>query len=274
MGLRFVPNLSMLFTEVPFLERFQAAARAGFPTVEFLFPYDSGIDKVAARTQDLGLEVALFDVPPGDLAGGEVGFLGVPGCESAFREGLDAALAAAVRLRCGRVNVLAGARQPAVDYAAQVACAVDNLAWAAPRAADAGVTLLVEALNPTDFPHYLIHTTAEAWDIVRRASHPRVRLQYDVYHAQMTEGNLIATITERLPDIGHIQIADVPGRHEPGTGEIRYQAIFAQLEALGYDGLVGLEYHPSRTTLASLSWMEQVTGAQSQPRAPRRVTTS
>lgn len=261
MSLRFAPNLSMLFTEAPFLERFGAAAGAGFQTVEFLFPYEAGVENVAARTDDLGLTVALFDVPPGDLARGEIGFLGVPGRESAFREGLDIALAAAVRLRCGCLNVLAGARQPGIDRAAQVACAVDNLTWAAPLAADAGVTLLVEALNPTDFPHYLLHNTAEAWGVVRGASHPRVKLQYDVYHAQMTEGNLIATIAERMPDIGHIQIADVPGRHQPGTGEIRYPAIFAQLEALGYDGYIGLEYHPSQGTRASLSWLAQVAGA-------------
>jgi hydroxypyruvate isomerase len=258
MNIQFVPNLSMLFTEVPFLERFEKAALAGFRCVEFLFPYDAGVAHVAARANDAGLKVALFDVPAGDLDGGDIGFLGNIGRSDAFRKGMDTALEAAVRLRCGRLNVLAGTRQPDLAREEQVALAVENLRWALPRAVDAGVTLLIEALNPTDFPLYLVHTTTQAWDIVRAVSHPHVKLQYDIYHAQMTEGNLITTITQRFPDIGHIQIADVPGRHEPGTGEIRFSAVFSRLDALGYKGYVGLEYRPSRSTLPSLAWMRQV----------------
>jgi hydroxypyruvate isomerase len=258
MTLRFTPNLSMLFTEVPFLERFEAAASAGFEAVEFLFPYEAGVDNVAARARDVGQEIVLFDVPPGDLERGEIGFLGNPGRRDEFREGLDLALEAAIRLQCGRLNVLAGTRRSGVERAAQVALAIENLMWAIPKAADADVTLLLEALNPTDFPQYLLHSSAEAAELVQTVDDPHVRLQYDVYHAQMTQGNLINTITERIGEIDHIQISDVPGRHEPGTGEIRFPAVFACLEELAYKGHIGLEYQPSTDTLSSLAWMGQL----------------
>jgi hydroxypyruvate isomerase len=163
-----------------------------------------------------------------------------------------------VQLRCGRLNVLAGTRQDGVERARQVALAAENLRWALPHAADAGVTLLLEALNPIEFPDYLLHTTAEAWEVVCQVDDPGVMLQYDVYHAQMTEGNLLNTITDRFDGIGHVQISDVPGRHEPGTGEIRYAAVFAHLEALGYGGYVGLEYRPSTDTASSFSWMKEL----------------
>jgi hydroxypyruvate isomerase len=148
-----------------------------------------------------------------------------------------------------------GQRVTGLAPAAQVDCAIENLVWGAPRAVRAGVTLLIEPLNPTDFPNYFLRTTATAMEVVTQVDHPAVGLQYDVYHAQMTEGNLIETITARFPHIGHVQIADVPGRHEPGTGEINYPAIFATLEGLGYQGYVGLEYRPTGETDTSLSWL-------------------
>jgi hydroxypyruvate isomerase len=267
MDLQFAPNLSMLFTEVPFLDRFEAAARAGFRTVEFLFPYDAGIENVSAAARRAGVTIALFDVPPGDREAGEIGFLGNPGREREFMASLQTALEAAVQLHCHRLNVLAGTRDPGSNRAQQVACAVENLVWGVPRAVEAGVTLLVEALNPVDFPHYLVHSTVEALEIVGAVAHSQVKIQYDVYHAQMTEGNLLSTLTARLPDIGHIQIADVPGRHEPGTGEIRFAALFARLEALEYSGYVGLEYHPTTDTLSSLEWLAQLTQGTSRDAA-------
>lgn len=265
MNLRFAPNLSMLFTEAPFLDRFGAAARAGFDAVEFLFPYEYGVENVAARARALGLQIVLFDVPAGDLDGGEIGFLGNPGRESDFREGLETALEAAARLGCERLNVLAGTRQQGMERSAQMDLAADNLTWAVPRAADAGVTLLIEALNPIEFPQYLVHSTAQAMDLVRRVNDPRVRLQYDVYHAQMTEGNLINTVTERFSEIGHVQISDVPGRHEPGTGEIRFRAVFECLVAMGYEGYIGLEYRPSGDTPSSLYWMTELDRGYTSP---------
>lgn len=255
MNLRFAANLSMLYGEVPFLDRFARAAAAGFDTVEFLFPYRAGIDQVKARVDDLGLTVALFDVPPGDTAEGEFGTLGTPGKQERFRRSFATALEAANRLRCGRINVLFGNREPGVEPGDQIECAVENLDWAVPQAVGGGVVLLIESLNPTDFPRYFLHTPAAAIEIVRAANHPHVKLQYDVYHAQMVGDNPIEWIARHFSDIGHIQIADAPGRHEPGTGQIDYPAIFSTLEALVYQGYIGLEYKPSHKTDASLNWL-------------------
>jgi len=255
MNLRFAANLTMLYGEVPFLDRFALAAEADFTAIEFLFPYQEGIEEIRSRIDDLGLTVVLFDVPPGDLEAGELGTLANPLRKDHFNWSLAHALEVADRLKCQRLNLLAGNRVTAFDRTAQIDCVVENLMWAAPQAADAGVTLLVEPLNATDRPDYLVHTTAAAMEIVRGANHPQVRLQYDVYHAQMEEGNLINTVSANLPFIAHVQIADVPGRHEPGTGEINYPAIFTRLEALAYRGYIGLEYAPSRETNASLDWL-------------------
>jgi hydroxypyruvate isomerase len=236
MTLRYAANLSMLYTEVLFLDRFASAAAAGFAAVEFLFPYEAGVGAIRARS-------------------GEWGTLGDPARRDCFRRSFAEALEAADRLHCRRLNALFGNEVVGLEPSAQIDCAVENLGWAAPQAARAGVTLLVEPLNPIDFPRYFLHTTAVALDIVAWVDHPAVRLQYDVYHAQMTEGNLIHTITTSFPYIGHVQIADVPGRHEPGTGEIDFPAVFSALDRLGYPGYIGLEYRPSSGTDASLSWL-------------------
>lgn len=255
MSLRYSANLTMLYTEVAFLDRFARAAAAGFAAVEFLSPYEAGIDEVKARVDDLGLTVAMFNLPAGDAHAGEFGTLGNPARRDFFRWSFAEALEAANRLGCGRLHAMFGKSATGFDAAAQIDCALDNLAWAAPQAAEAGVTLLIEALNPIDWPDYFLNTTADALEIVVRADQPNVRLQYDVYHAQMTEGNLINTTTDNFPRIGHIQIADVPGRHEPGTGEINYPNVFSTLDQLGYEGYIGLEYRPSGDTDASLGWL-------------------
>jgi hydroxypyruvate isomerase len=253
--LRFAPNLNMLYTEVPFLDRIARAAAAGFSAVEFLFPYDEGVREISTRVRTLGVQVVLFDVPPGDMAAGELGLLSHPDRREAFRRSLDEALRAARYLNCPRINVLAGNRLPGLQIQTQLDCALENLTWAAQCAADGGVTLLIEPLNPYDRPDYLIHTPQAALEIVRQVNHPRVRLQYDVYHAQLSEGNLMNTIRAAFLAIDHVQIADVPGRHEPGTGEINYPAVLGHLVTLGYGGYVGLEYVPSHDTDASLSWL-------------------
>lgn len=255
MSLRYAPNLSMLYTEVPFLDRFGCADAAGFKAVEFLFPYREGVDRIRRRAEHYGLEIVLFDIPPGDETAGDLGTLADPQRRSYFRHSFDTALEAASQLRCRRLNILFGNRTPEVDRSAQMECALTNLAWAAPQAAQAGVTLLLEPLNPLDRPAYLLHNTAEAMSIIGQVNHPSVMLQYDVYHAQISEGNLIHTIGKYFPWIGHIQIAEVPGRHEPGTGEIDYQPVFQALEKLGYLGYIGLEYQPLETTEASLCWL-------------------
>ena len=255
MPVRYAANLTMLYTEVPFLDRFASAAADGFRAVEFLFPYEAGVTEIQARVEALRLTVALFNVPPGDLEHGEWGTLGIPARRDHFRHAFATALDAAARLGCRRVHTLFGNRLTGVDPAAQVACAVENLAWAAPQAAHAGVTLLLEWLNPVDFPGFFLHTTAAAMSVIRQVDHPAVKLQYDVYHAQVTEGNLIGTIETHFPYLGHVQIADVPGRHEPGTGEINYPAVLGALGRLGYEGYVGLEYQPSRDTTSSFAWL-------------------
>jgi len=255
LGLHFAANLSMLYAEVPFLQRFGLAAEAGFDAVEFLFPFREGIEDIVTLVDDLGLAVVLFDVDPGDMPAGEFGTLSLPPRREHFRRSLEEALEGAQRLGCDRLNTLAGNRQYELPMEAQLDCAVENLMWAAPMAAEAQMTILVEPLNPTDRPDYLVHTTNTALRIIEQVGSVDVKLQYDVYHAQMTEGNLIHTIRRYFDRIGHIQIADVPGRHEPGTGEIHYPAIFSCLQDLDYQGYVGLEYYPSSSTDLSLDWL-------------------
>lgn len=255
MALKFAANLSMLYPDRPFLDRFAAAQAAGFDAVEFLFPYEVGYSAIRQRLDEHGLRVVLFNISPGDYAAGERGTLGHPGRQPAFRRTLEEALTYADRLGSPRIHVMVGNRLPGVAPATQFATILENLAWAAPLAQAAGVTLLVEPLNATDQPYYFIHTPAEGMAIVQAVNHPHVRLQYDVYHAQMTEGNLLYTIKTYLPWISHIQISDVPGRHEPGTGEINYPAIFSSLEQLGYQGYIGLEYNPAGDTDQSLAWL-------------------
>ena len=255
MALKFAANLSMLYPDRPFLERFAAARAAGFDAVEFLFPYEFGYSAIRQRLDENRLKLVLFNISPGDYSAGDRGVLSHPHRQDDFRRTLDEALTYAEQLHSPRIHVMVGNRLPEIPFEAQFNTILENLAWAAPLAAAAGVTLVIEPLNATDQPRYLIHSTAEGMAIVEAVNHPHVRLQYDVYHAQMTEGNLIATIQQCLPWIAHIQISDVPGRHEPGTGEINYPAVFTALEQVGYQGYIGLEYHPSGDTNQTLAWL-------------------
>lgn len=255
MALKFAPNLSMLYTEVPFLERFARAAEAGFTAVEFLFPYEFTAQEIAEQLAAHDLQAVLFNSSPGDFSKGERGYTNHPERRDEFRRILTQALEYAERLQVPRIHLMTGNCVPGIPRAAQLQSVFENLAWAAPQAADIGVTLLIEPLNPVDQPFYFVGNTTQGMEIVRGVNHPNVRLQYDVYHAQMSEGNLIQTMRTLLPHIGHIQISDVPGRHQPGLGEINYPAIFATLEQLGYNGYIGLEYHPDGETTESLAWL-------------------
>jgi len=255
MALKFAANLSTLYPDRPFLDRFACASAAGFDAVEFLFPYEFGYQAIRQRLDDTGLQVVLFNISPGDYAAGDRGVLSHPHRRADFRRSFQEALTYAQHLLSPRIHVMVGNRLPDVAHSAQFDTILENFAWAAPLAAAAGVTLVVEPLNATDQPAYFIHSTLDGMAVVRAVNHPHVRLQYDVYHAQMTEGNLITTIKTHFPYIGHIQISDVPGRHEPGTGEINYPAVFAALEELGYQGHIGLEYHPSGDTDQTLAWL-------------------
>jgi len=252
---RFAANLSMLFTEYPFLERFDRAAAAGFHGVEFLFPYAEDIPGIREALTRTGLSQVLFNLPPGDFAAGERGMANNPARRDAFCDGVSRGLEIATTLGCPQLNCLTGIALPDVPMEDQLAVMAENLNYAAEKAQAAGVRQLVEPLNRYDAPGYLLGTTTDAVAMLDRAGHPNLWLQFDIYHTQRVEGNLIETFKRHQPRIPHIQIADSPARNEPGTGEINYPFVFEQLDALGYDGWISLEYRPKTTTESSLSWL-------------------
>lgn len=253
--MRFSANISMLFTEAPFLERFQLAADAGIGAVEFLWPAGVDLDALVAAREAAGVDVALFNVNEGDLAAGDRGFLSHPNRRDWWCEAFRQALELAQRLECRRLHTMFGNELPGLSRDEQTACAVDNLTWALPQLEEAGVTATIEALNLFDNPGFLLYRSAHVIDVLNRLDTPRVRFQYDVYHMQRMEGNLIATIRDHVDRMGHVQIADSPGRHQPGTGEINYSNVLAALDEAGYAGYVGLEYTPLGTTEESLAWL-------------------
>ncbi|WP_440997353.1 hydroxypyruvate isomerase [Arhodomonas sp. SL1] len=251
---RLAANLSLLFTEYDFLDRFKAAADAGFRGVEYLFPYDYPPQQLQELLVENGLTQVLFNLPPGDWDAGERGIACHPLRREEFREGLEEAITYARALDCRRVHCLAGCLPEGVDTAEARSTLVASLAEAAPRFGQAGVTLLLEAINTRDIPGFLVHRSADALAILDEAGADNLALQYDVYHMQVMEGDLARTMEANLARIGHIQIADNPGRHEPGTGEIHYPYLLDRLDEWGYRGWVGCEYRPSGDTAASLAW--------------------
>ena len=255
---RFAANLSYLFTEVPFAQRFAAAAEAGFAAVEFHFPYACESAELGAAARVAGVEVVLFNLPAGDWAGGERGIACHPDRVGEFRDGVARALDYAAALGCRRLNCLAGIRPPGFSEAAASATLVANLHFAAAALAAADLTLLLEPINTRDVPGYYVSTSRQALELIAETGAPNLRLQYDVYHAQIMEGDLARTLAEKLPRIGHVQIADNPGRHEPGTGEINFPFLFGELDRLGYEGWVGCEYAPRTDTAASLGWLRSL----------------
>ena len=252
---RFAANLSMLFTEYPFLERFDRAAAAGFGAVEFLFPYAEDVPGIKAALTRTGLTQVLFNLPPGDFSKGERGLANNPAKQAEFREGVARGLEIAVQLGCGQLNCLTGIELPAVPRDDQLAVMAENLNYAAEHAQAAGVKQLVEPLNRYDAPGFLLGTTTDAVAMLDRAGHSNLWLQFDVYHVQRVEGNIIESYKRYQPRIPHIQIADSPARNEPGTGEINFPFVFSELDALGYDGWISLEYRPKTSTEASLGWL-------------------
>jgi hydroxypyruvate isomerase len=252
---RFAANLSMLFTEHAFLERFEAAARAGFRAVEFLFPYAHEAQAIRARLQAHRLELVLHNLPAGDWDAGERGIACLPDRVAEFRDGVERALDYARVLGVRQLNCLAGKAPAGVDEAVLRRTLVDNLRHAAQRLRTAGLRLLVEPINTYDIPGFYLNRTSQALDLIDEVGADNLYLQYDLYHAQRTEGELAATLQRHLPRIAHIQVADNPGRHEPGTGEIAYGFLFEHLDRIGYDGWVGCEYKPAATTEAGLGWM-------------------
>lgn len=259
--MRFSANVSILFKDCLFLDRFERAARAGFDAVEFWWPTGEDLHAVETAIRDSGLEVALFNFDAGDMPGGDRGLLSDPNRQSVFRANVPVALELAKRLRCRQLNALVGVELPGHDRVEQLALAAENLAWAARRASAVDARVLVEAVNTFENGPYLVSRTEEAAALVDRAGEPNLALQYDAYHMQRMEGNLAATIRRYRDRIAHVQIADSPGRGEPGTGEINFTYLFGVLEEIGYRGYVGLEYVPTTaTTEQSLGWMPAPAG--------------
>lgn len=261
---RLSANLSFLFNELPFLERFGAAARAGFRAVEFAFGYDHPAAEIAARLAEHRLECVLINAPPGDYAAGERGLASLPGRERDFDASVATALAYARALSCPRVHVMAGVVPPACDdarRALQRTTLVRNLERACGEARRESVTLLVEALNPRDMPGYLFSTQADAHAIREAVGAPNLAVQMDFYHTQVVEGDIAMKFERWLPHIGHVQIAGAPGRHEPDVGEVNYAWLLRRVDALGYAGWVGCEYRPLRGTVEGLAWRERLLGA-------------
>ncbi len=257
---RFAANLSMMFTEVDFLDRFDAAARAGFRGVEFLFPYDHPAAEIRRRLDAAGLTQALFNMPPGDWAKGERGMACLPGRQGEFREGVKRALDYAAVLDCKLVHCMAGIVPAGVAPVTAGSVYAANLAWAAEQAHAAEVKLVIEPINHRDMPGYFLNTQAQGAAIVDAIGRDRLGLQFDVYHVQVTEGDITKRMEQFMPMIAHMQVADVPARNEPGTGEIGWKFVFARMDALGYQGWVGCEYRPAGATEAGLGWLKQFAG--------------
>ena len=253
--IRLCANLSWLFQEYQFLARFAAARRAGFRAVECLFPYDTPAGETRAALASESLEIVLINTPPGDWQKGERGFAAVPGAEPRFRASLDQAIDYARTIGAPRIHVMAGLVPAGATIAACEAAFVENLRVASDRLSPHGLTATIEPLNSTDVPGYVLSGSTQARRIIDAVARPNVKLQWDAYHLQIMEGNLVASFERHLPVIGHVQIADSPARHEPGTGEINYPFVFSALDAAGYDGWVSLEYRPFGTTEDSLAWL-------------------
>jgi hydroxypyruvate isomerase len=252
---RFSANLSMLFTEHDFLERFDAAARAGFKAVEYIGPYDHAPDVVAARLQHNSLTQALFNLPPGDWAAGERGIGVLPDRVPEFRQSVAKAITYAKALGCPQVNCLSGITPKGIERETLERTFVENLKYAADELGKNGIRLLVEMINTRDIPGFFLTGTKQALEILDRVGSDNLYLQYDIYHMQIMEGDLARTIEANLNRIAHVQIADNPGRNEPGTGEINYPFLYDHLDRIGYAGWVGAEYKPKDGTEAGLGWL-------------------
>ena len=252
---RFAANLSMLYPQHEFLDRFAAAAADGFEAVEFLFPYDYSATELKQRLSDNGLVQALFNVPPGDWAAGERGIATLPGREDEFRSGFDRALEYAAVLGNTRVHVMAGLLAAESDRARHHSVYLQNLAYAADQAGKAGITVLLEPINTRDMPGFFLNRQDQAQAICKEVGATNLKVQFDCYHCQIVEGDLATTLRRDFDCIGHIQIAGVPDRHEPDQGEVNYPYLFELMDHLGYDGWVGCEYRPKADTSMGLQWL-------------------
>ena len=260
---KFAANLSMLYPELAFMDRFQAAAQDGFKAVEFLFPYEHAPAALQAQLRTLGLQQVLFNAPPGDWTAGERGIACLPGREAEFQEGVAHALQYAAALNCPRIHVMAGLLPADCEREALMPTYVHNLRWAAAQAAKQNVQVLIEPINTRDMPRYFLNRQDHAHEVVSAVGAPNLKVQMDLYHCQIVEGDVAMKLRKYLPsgNVAHIQIAGVPERHEPDGGELNYPYLFALLDELGYAGWVGCEYRPRLGaqvggTSAGLSWLK------------------
>jgi hydroxypyruvate isomerase len=253
---RFSANLSIMFTEVPFIERFVLAAKHGFNAVECWFPYEHSKDELAVQLKKNGLKLIGINSAPGDTTKGDWGLAVDPARRDTFLASIDQAIDYASALDCGSIHVMAGMMPEGRNEADCEALYIENIGIAADRAKRAGKTVLIESLNPVDRPGYFLSRQSQAASIIETLKRDNVKIMYDLYHAQMTEGNLVATLKKNIAKIGHIQIADVPGRNEPGTGEINFAFVMQAITDIGYAGWIGCEYKPKTETVAGLSWRD------------------
>jgi hydroxypyruvate isomerase len=251
---RFAANLSLLFTDAPFVDRFRAAAEAGFEAVEFMFPYEFKASDIRAALHDNDLKLVLHNFPAGDWARGERGLACHPDRVADFREGVQRALDYAQALGCPRLNCLAGVLPSDVTPEKARKTLIDNLRYAAEKLEAANVGLLIEPVNSRTIPGFFVDRPSLGFSIVSEVESKNLKVQYDIFHAQVMEGDLANTIEREFARIGHLQIADNPGRHEPGTGEINYPFLFDRIDKLGYGGWIGCEYNPKTTTAEGLGW--------------------
>ena len=258
---RFAANLSMMFNEVPFLDRFKAAREAGFEAVEYLFPYDHPPAEIRARLDEFGLKQALFNMPPGDFNAGERGLACLPGRGQEFHDSVIVALEYAAKLDCKLLHCMAGLAPRGVARDTLGAIYAANLAWAAEQAYQAGVKVVIEPINHRDMPGFFLNTTRQAAAVIAAIGATKLGLQFDVYHCQISEGDITKKMELLMPVIAHIQVADVPARNEPGTGEIGWEFVLRRMDELGYTGFVGCEYRPAGDTVAGLGWRQRFTGS-------------
>jgi 2-dehydrotetronate isomerase len=251
---KFAANLSFIFQEVDFLDRFAAAADRGFKAVEYLSPYEHPPEVIAERLDRHGLAQALFNMPPGDWAAGERGTAALPGREREFRDGVEKALVYAQATKCPLVHAMAGLVPAQRDRAEAERTYIANLQYAAEHAAREGVTVVIEPINTRDIPGYFLNTTTQAMSVIERVGHPNLKLQLDLYHVQIMEGDLAHRMRTLAGHYPHVQIAGNPGRHEPDIGEINYPFLFDLFDELGYSGWIGCEYRPKGETRAGLGW--------------------
>ncbi len=252
---KFAANLTFFYNEHAFLDRFAAAARAGFSGVEYLFPYDFDKNRLAEQLHQHKLTQVLHNLPAGDWPGGERGIACHPNRVGEFQDGVGRAIEYATTLGCKQLNCLAGLAPAGVAPDRMRATFVSNLKFAAQKLKQSGIKLLIEAINTRDMPGFYLNRTQQALDIIAEVGSDNLYLQYDIYHMQVMEGDLATTIEKNLELIPHMQLADNPGRHEPGTGEINYAFLFEFIDRIGYTGWIGCEYKPATTTDAGLGWI-------------------